>query len=424
VQDEAGNGEPGCVSSGNIGGVGFRPDSLRWVILASDIATVAPFADAVGNPQAPPAGTRVFVDAGTPNPFVPAPAFDGLTGRLGAADGGATSVAPVGAASVQVTITKLNELGIEVMALGAPGVQPGPVKPNLPGAAPGEAIEAVLLPQSPAFTPYTFESALSILTNSQVSDDTGSKVGLFPAVFNLGSVGLLDVTAQDPLVPTSFATRVAPDLVTAMRERIRARAPGGGAGTPPTLPVVSYAVTVVVDPSAAGAAIVNPLTTGTTESYSPTVYYRNTRTRETFRVVGGASVPYAPPDRGVERFETDRTYTLNTDVAAAPFSFAAPFTVTGGAPVITGATAANAGQLAFIQRKLTDAREESGMGTLTITLNEEIPVVPLPSGVRLEPGYAGWCVVLQDTTWGAAREKDVTEPRWRPFDSCTGAPAD
>jgi hypothetical protein len=418
VQDEAGNSEAGCISSGNIGGVGFRPDSLRWVILASDIATVAPFEDAAGTPQVPPAGTRVFPDLATANPFVPAPAFDGITGRYGAADGGPSSVAPVGAASAQETITRLNELGIEVMALGAPGVQPGPVKPNLPGAIPGDAIDAVLLPQNPAFTPYTSQSAFSILTGSQISDDTpGGLVGLFPAVFNLGNVGLLDTSAADPLVPTSFATTVTDDLLNGILERIEAKATAGGTGGGtgggpiPPLPTLTLRVQMQVDDSGFTQPIqrLAPQPSSTVSAtINVPVYYRNTLTNETFYIDGaGNQVPYSPPALIDVPFP-DWSFDRIGDVVV-PITDLAPFSVMvtadPGTAIGNIQPGVNDDAVAFLQRKIgqTEGPLAVGQGVMEITIHPSPLDAPLPRGMTILPGYTGWCLTLQDTPWGAAQ---------------------
>ena len=155
IPNPAGGAMP-SYASGNIGGVGWRPDAARFVVLASDIATVAPTdTEPQGTPEQPnnlppPAATEMVTstDGGADAPrearstllgaFDAAPAvlpgdFKVTERRTGIADGPdfdanlqdnvrspGSGVAPVGAHTVQQAIDRLNALNIEVLLLGCP----------------------------------------------------------------------------------------------------------------------------------------------------------------------------------------------------------------------------------------------------------------------------------------------------------------
>jgi hypothetical protein len=114
-------------TSGTLGGVGWRPDAIKIVLLATDIGTVTAFA----YPGAIP--TDITAANGVTQPTS---AFD-ANGRFGYV-GDAKSendntvpnaVAPLGAATLPGTIAALNALGIQVLGMGpgaAPTSDPGP----------------------------------------------------------------------------------------------------------------------------------------------------------------------------------------------------------------------------------------------------------------------------------------------------------
>ncbi len=187
-----------CVASGNLGGVGWRNEAARFVIMSGDIATVAPFSGTVpANIQSTAGDAGGGLQGVLPDccpreaRLIDSTAFDNNTGRFGELAGN-PSIAPLGAATVEETIDALNALCIEVMAIGAPFLVPGDVKPN---GSQGSHIEAIG-PGSgpgtygdPTLTYWTMASAISVLTGSEVRavDDTLTE-RVFPAVYNIGTV--------------------------------------------------------------------------------------------------------------------------------------------------------------------------------------------------------------------------------------------
>lgn len=411
-----GPGATGVIASGNEGGVGFRPDSLRWVIFASDIATVAPFRNAAGTPTDPtldPADTGV-VNATPPAgaAAIPAQAFNGVTGRFGGAGlmpvppVGAALVAPAYAADVEATMNELVNAGIEVMALGAGGVQPGQTKPNVLPAPDANHVPAIPNPSSSDFTPFTMESAISLLTGSQLAEDTPGVPlagGPFPAVFNLGTVGLLNAAAPNQ-------TQVTDDLVNGLVERIRARIaanPLPPVQVCPPLPTMSVTLTLnlnevgMTDYNRVGggpAAIAIPVTVP--------VYYRDAV--GPFRMVGGNRVAVPANETVPQRIQLldDLTYTY----AVAPL-------VAGPGPINTlsfsivptpnlaGETVDNAQYAAQIRQKAATFASNGSVQLQGHSTDVNNPVPnPLPRGVSFIANnpVTDYCLRFQDLTWGAA----------------------
>lgn len=418
VQDENGNGVQACITSGNEGGVGFRPQSLRWVIFASDIATVAPFRDSNGQP-ADPTSNADAATVSTPEGSVPATAFDGVTGRYGAA--GAMPVPPVGtatfspayAAGVEQTVNELVSAGIEVMALGAGGAQPGQTKPNVPPANDPDPNRepAIISPSAPDFTPFTMESALSILTGSEVIDETTpANPGPFPAVFNLGTVGTVDLGNQDPIVPTMAATVVNDDLIDALVERIAARIatkePTEIPGTCPPLPELTANVTLTLNESQAdgtdnylrGTNIVAPV------AITIPSYYRDTVTNEIFTVdAGGNRIPLAAVPAPVRIQLADFVQYVLRDPNLLLTNNPLPldmlsFSVSAAEQAVSNDTAENAQRVAQLRAKLP-AFASSGQVTIQAV---RVPVAnPNQRNAVLLPGAAaGYCLVFQEVTGG------------------------
>jgi hypothetical protein len=183
----------GLLASGNIGGVGFRPNSLRYVLTTSDISAVAPFAagaavpPTVANTPSVPDGCRAAATipsqafASSPNTGDPETQ---RTARFGALP---EPVAPTGAATVPQTITSLNGLDIEVLSIGTPrpSILPNPIKPNQPGPVPPGDVAAIPSPANPDPGPFTWMSAVAILTGAMDTDGTS---GNMPLVYNMTTV--------------------------------------------------------------------------------------------------------------------------------------------------------------------------------------------------------------------------------------------
>ncbi|MDJ0972942.1 MAG: hypothetical protein QNJ98_00605 [Planctomycetota bacterium] len=417
VQDENGAGVQTCISSGNEGGVGFRPNSLRWVIFASDIATVAPFRDSNGQP-ADPASNADAATVSTPEGSVPATAFDGVTGRYGAA--GMMPVPPVGtatfspayAAGVEQTVNELVGAGIEVMALGAGGAQPGQTKPNVPPANDPDPNRepAIIAPSAPDFTPFTMESAISILTGSEVTDETTpANPGPFPAVFNLGTVGAVDLLNQDPIVPTMSATIVNDDLIDALIERIVARIaekePTQMPGDCPQLPELTASITITLNESQGDGTDNYFRATAPVTPVSLTIpsYYRDTVTNEIFTVdAGGNRVPLAAVPAPVRVQLADNIAYLLRDPNLLLGNNPLPldmlsFNVNAVEQSISNDTTENAQRVATLRTKLP-AFLSSGQVTIQA---QRIPANPnLRNAVLLPGASSGYCLIYQEVTGG------------------------
>lgn len=268
VLDENGdpvlNGGTPCVASGNIGGVGWRDGAARFVILAGDIATVAP------TDTAPQIGELVqSTDGNVPPPDAPRSAeaipifgFDGGAGRFGVAAGptgtgaaGDLGVAPVGAHTLQQAIQALNALDIEVINLAAPDVVSNDTKPAFGGGTtvngdnwPNDDI-ADVTDFTPTITPWTWMTGISRLTGAisptKLSSQSGDNLAL---VYNLATVwpyNPTDPTGTDVAKQeTDIKDDVVDDLVDRLMEWVQGghlAAVGGGSGQEkPTLPQVFY----------------------------------------------------------------------------------------------------------------------------------------------------------------------------------------
>ncbi len=104
-------------TSGTLGGVGWRSDSCRIVIVATDICSVAPF---VGATPASITGTggsvgieEIVCDT-TPGSDRFGPVSDSKTSSGNTVT---NAIAPAGAATIQATVNALNALGIRVIGL-------------------------------------------------------------------------------------------------------------------------------------------------------------------------------------------------------------------------------------------------------------------------------------------------------------------
>lgn len=179
-----------AVSSGNLGGVGWRPDALRYVIATSDISSVSPFP---ANTPIPANITSTVGAGGYPRgaKSIPSQAFADSSGtpaaqRIARFGEVPAPVAPTGAASPQTAINALNSLNIEVLSIGTPRTGINPTKPNLPGSFPPN-VAAIPAPSSPDTSPFTWMSAVAILTGADRPYPTESDPVL-PLVYNLATV--------------------------------------------------------------------------------------------------------------------------------------------------------------------------------------------------------------------------------------------
>lgn len=165
----------GAAASGNLGGVGWRPRSLRYILTSTDIPAVTPFPAG----QAIPPSVASTSGGAYPRSArsIPTQAFASTTTlalqaeqRFGVLP---DPVAPAGARTLQAAIQALNTgpdaaspLNIEVLGLGTLRTAPLPFKPNLPGA-PLPGVAAITDPSAPDSSPFTMMSALAYLTGAQ-----------------------------------------------------------------------------------------------------------------------------------------------------------------------------------------------------------------------------------------------------------------
>ncbi|MEE8526330.1 MAG: MopE-related protein [Thermoanaerobaculia bacterium] len=183
-----------AVTSGTLGGVGFRPGALHLVIQAGDICAIAPFTadEPVPVTITGAGGATVPSSALRCSNFIGSSRY-GFVSDSVSRSGNTVSAAvvPVGSATVPDTFTALNALGISVIGLAPGGV-------------------AIRNPVGPSFSPSVFQSAAALLTGAV--DETG-----LPLVFNIsgGSGPIRDAIVQ---AVTTAATRPvdvilgAPDL--------------------------------------------------------------------------------------------------------------------------------------------------------------------------------------------------------------------
>ena len=126
------------LTSGSLGGIGWRPGAEHIVLLATDTAPVAAFAGS----------TIPATITGINGLTVPATAVESTSGRVGfvstamggPGQGPQPAEVPLGGATVQATVTALNTLDIQVMTLG-PGA--APTTSTLPSTAPSQFFSAI-----------------------------------------------------------------------------------------------------------------------------------------------------------------------------------------------------------------------------------------------------------------------------------------
>lgn len=158
--------DPSVVSSGSVGGAGFRTGALRLVILATDVCSIAAFDSPAGVPATiTGSGGSEPVDefaCSSTSPGISRFGFvsDSLTAAGNTVAG---AVVPLGAGTVPDTIAALNAAGIRVLGMGPDA---GPV-PSGSGPSPNESV---------------FLSALARLTGAV--DEFGQ-----PLVFDIGGGG-------------------------------------------------------------------------------------------------------------------------------------------------------------------------------------------------------------------------------------------
>lgn len=408
-----GPGTAGVISSGNQGGVGFRPNSIRFVIFASDIATVAPFRNNQNTPANPADDVAVqnpLLDANASSveasgASVPASAFNGVTGRFGGPGlmpnpaVGAAIIAPANAADVENTMNQLVSANIEVMALGALGVQPGQTKPNVSPEPDPNRVPAILAPANPDFTPFTMESAISILTGSRITDGVNPG-NLFPAVFNMGNVGVLNNASPNQ-------TQVTDDVVDGLVERIAARINQKEPGTVQNcvlLPELTMNLTIQLNEGQADGTT-NYLRQNGPQQFSVQVtipsYYLDPVTMQAFTVDAGGNrtnLPGIPATQTVTLVNGTQYILRNPDLVDQPAPLPIDplsFTVTAAEVNIANQTGQNTAFVAQLRQKISSF---FAGGQLTVQARKTTDP-GAQRGVVFQPGSnTGRCLTFQDIT--------------------------
>jgi len=199
-------------ASGSLGGVGWRPDALHLVLLATDTPPVAAF----------PAGSPIPATiTGAGSSSVPTVALENIYGRVGfvsnsdstAGNTVPDAVAPAGAATDQATVSALNALGIRVMGMG-------------PGAAP------TTTPTGPEGDPSQFMSALGLLTGAvdgsgnplvfSTSVSTSALTNAIVKAITTTTTQPVDIGLTTTTLPAHLSFSAAPTVVSGV-------APGGTA---------------------------------------------------------------------------------------------------------------------------------------------------------------------------------------------------
>lgn len=200
--------DAGVISSGSLGGAGWRAGSLRLAILATDICPVAAFDSTSGIPgTVNGTGSSEPVSDFACSSTIPGTSRFGFVSDSKTAGGNtiAGAVVPAEASTVPGTVAALNSIGIRVLGMAPSG---GPVASG----------------SGPSYSPSVFLSALARLTGAV--DEFGD-----PLVFNIGGGGDplktailnaiettvtlpidISLTADGPL-PDGLTLNVAPPLV-------------------------------------------------------------------------------------------------------------------------------------------------------------------------------------------------------------------
>jgi hypothetical protein len=221
--------DPTVISSGSVGGAGYRDGALRLVILSTDVCSIAAFSADEPIPA-------TIVGSGSEEPTSVYACFSTVPGsdRFGFVSDSKTfsgntvvgAVAPAGAGTVPDTIAALNAVGIRVLGL-APG--------GFPTGDPG-----------PSFDPSVFLSALARTTGAV--DGVGD-----PLVFDIGSGG-------DPLIAAIIVAAIEETVTVPIDINLMASEPlPGGAGTT----MVGVAPSAVSDVAPGDMACFDATITGT-----------------------------------------------------------------------------------------------------------------------------------------------------------------
>lgn len=219
------------LTSGEFGGVGWRRDSLRIVILATEVCSVSPFDASMPIPtHIVGTGSVEPVTAfACPPTTLGGPRF-GFVGDApdAASNTVAGAVAPAGAATIPMSVAALNAAGIRVVGL-APG--------GHPTSDPGPSLDASVMLSAMARLTGAVDAAGEPLVFDTTAGLTQVAQGIVDSVLDL-AVRPLDLALVPDGLPAGLTASVTPALI-----------PGVGPGTE-----ARFSVTLVPDPAFAGGA--------------------------------------------------------------------------------------------------------------------------------------------------------------------------
>ncbi len=407
-----------CIASGNLGGVGWRQDAARFVILASDIATVAPFA------ATPAANTIINNTDGAPDAprglrGVVASGFDSAF-RINQGDpslrfGAVATAAPAGGATVPQAITALNNLDIEVLCIGFPLVVQNDVKPN-GGVDPGTPnvpndVQRVTN-FAPTITSYTWMTGISRLTANEVrTTQLGGGMAFYEPVYN-GATVWPYVSEAEQFNEANIRPDVLEDLAYRIQQWIDGgflvETPlGGAAGPRPPLPTMTWNLRLTLTPPAGFDDILTQLAPG----------------QNVLNVLNVPVPVYWADEAEPARVRVDFTvlqYQAANDNVPLPASDALPFQMQIVGGTVSNPTQGNDDQVQFLRNKTPGQTNDQqaivpirnqGQASAQLTVRQQGQ--PGPTAVLIN--YQSGCVILQDLTVGG-----VAGEQRSPNGSCAG----
>lgn len=408
-----------CIASGNLGGVGWRPDAARFVILASDIATASPFL-ATPAPNTVVGNTDGAPDAPRGVRGVPASGFDGNY-RVNQGDpslrfGAGATVAPAGAATVPDTVAALNALDIEVLCIGFPLVVQNDVKPN-GGVDPGDPNTPSDVQRvtnfAPTLTAYTWMTAVARLTANEVqTTQLGGGLAFYEPVYN-GATVWPYVSEAEQFNEANITDDVLEDLAYRIQQWIdggflKETALAASAGPRPPLPTLTWNLRLTLSPGPGFSDVL-------------------TQTAPGQNVINVLNVPipvYWSDDPAPNPVRVDFTtlqYQRANDQVPVPATDVLPFLVqvVGGSlgNVLPGQNDAEAqalrdktpGQLNALQQVVPALTQGQAAAQITVRAQGA------PGTGALLTNYQSGCVILQDLTPGGLAGEQRS-----PNGSCAG----
>ncbi len=202
-----------ALTSGSLGGIGWRPGAEHIVLLATDTAPVTAFPNGA-NPQS-------VTLTGMNGLTLPAADVESSSGRVGyvstsvgaVGTGPQPAVVPLGGATVQAALTALNNLGIQVVGMG-PGA--GPTTLGGPSTAPSPFFSA-LAELTGAVNPQTGLPLVfsTTVANDQLSQSMIASIETLIAknMASQTSSAAVNVSLNVPSLPSGVTFSSAPSIL-------------------------------------------------------------------------------------------------------------------------------------------------------------------------------------------------------------------